>query len=306
MVKASFLIFGDSGDGKTALIGEFAKWVFKESGGKIDPSTKKAVGGKRTRVYSADSGGWQTIQPIVDVGIVEVIPMLTIPSAFSWIDKISKGMVPEEKLVNGKKMISWVPKLEGIGCMAYEGITAFSDSLMQNMADKAAAGINIGGDGAFNFTDGDKVIGSNNRGHYMQAQSGVSRAVAASQWLLPQDMYCIWTAMARRGEDENTAVVLGPQAAGKALTHDLPRWFTYTFRVSAEPQEDGSVKHKLYLEDHKDKMLKGAKGLGNSRVPLDAKIKLPNVIEPASLVKAYQSILAASSSAVEALIEELK
>ena len=306
MVKASFQIFGDSGDGKTALIGEFAKWVFKQSGGKIDPSTKRAVGGKRTRVYSADSGGWQTIQPLVDVGIVEVVPMLLIPNAFSWIDKIAKGMVPVEKVMNGKKITSWEQKLEGIGCCAYEGITAFSDCLMQNMADKAAAGINIGGDGAFNFTDGDKIIGSNNRGHYMQAQSGVARAIATSQWMLPSDMYVIWTAMARRGEDENTSTVLGPQAAGKALTHDLPRWFVYTMRVSAEPQEDGSVKHRLYLEDHKDKMLKGAKGLGNSRVPLDATIKLPNVIEPASLVKAYEHILAASNSAMNALVEELK
>lgn len=306
MVKASFLIFGDSGDGKTALIGEFAKWVFKESGGKIDPSTKKAVGGKRTRVYSADSGGWQTIQPIVDVGIVEVIPMLLIPNAFSWIDKIAKGMVPEERIVNGKKLISWTQKLDGIGCIAFEGITAFSDCLMHNMADKAAAGINIGGDGAFNFTDGDRVIGSNNRGHYMQAQSGVSRAVATSQWQLPNDMFCIWTAMARRGEDENTSSVLGPQAAGKALTHDLPRWFTYTFRLSAEPQEDGTVKHKMYLEDHKDKMLKGAKGLGNSRVPLDSKIKLPPVIEPASLVKAYELIRSAGDNATNNLIEEFK
>lgn len=306
MVKASFQIFGDSGDGKTALIGEFAKWVFKESGGKIDPTTRKAVGGKRTRVYSADSGGWQTIQPLVDVGIVEVVPMLLIPNAFSWIDKIAKGMLPTEKLVNGKKIVAWEQKLDGIGCIAYEGITAFSDCLMQNMADKAAMGINIGGDGAFNFTDGDKVIGSNNRGHYMQAQTGVARAVATSQWMLPPDVYVIWTAMARRGEDENTSMVLGPQAAGKALTHDLPRWFVYTMRVSAEPQDDGSVKHKLYLEDHKDKSLKGAKGLGNSRIPLDSTTKLPAVIEPASLVKAYELIRLAGDSAMNKLVEEFK
>lgn len=306
MVKASFQIFGDSGDGKTALIGEFAKWVFKESGGKIDPATRKPVGGKRTRIYSADSGGWQTVQPLVDLGIIEVVPMLLMPNAFAWIDKVAKGMVPEKKIVNGKEIITWVQRLDGIGCIAHEGITAYSDCLMHNMADKAAAGVNIGGDGAFNFADGDRIIGSNNRGHYMQAQTTVARAVATSQWMLPPDLYVIWTAMARRGEDENTSSVLGPQAAGKALTHDLPRWFVYTMRVSAEPQEDGTVKHRLYLDDHKDKMLKGAKGLGNSRIPLDAKVKLPSVIEPASLVKAYELIKQATSSATESLIEELK
>ena len=43
MVKASFLVFGDSGSGKTSLAGEFAKWVFKKSGGKVDPKTRRCA-----------------------------------------------------------------------------------------------------------------------------------------------------------------------------------------------------------------------------------------------------------------------
>jgi hypothetical protein len=304
-VKASFQLYGDSGDGKTAQVGEFAKWLFKTTGGKIDPKTERVVGGKRTRLYSADSGGWSTVQPLVDVGIVEVVPLVTLPNPFSWVNKITLGMVP--KVVGGK--IAWVKDLEGIGCVAFEGETAFSDRMMQAMADMAAAGINIGGDGAFNFMDGDLKVGSNNRGHYMQAQSALSRAISQSQWMLPDDMFVIWTAMARRGEDDNQSQVLGPQAAGKALTNDLPRWFVYTFRLAAEPVQGKGVVHRLYMEDHKDRDLKGAKGLGNARVPMmmnEAKVKIPEFIEPASLVKAYEVVLAASAEAKKALIEECK
>lgn len=302
-VKASFLIFGDSGSGKTAQLGEFGKWVFKKSGGKLDPKTRKIVpkSGKITRIYTADSGGWQTLNALVTCGIVQIVPMQLVANPFSWVDKIARGMIPK---VGADGKTTWVKDLEGVGFIAYEGITAFSDCVMQAMADMAARGINIGGDGAFNFTDGDRVVGSNNRGHYIQAQSAIARAAAVSQWALPDDLYVAWTATARRGEDENSSSVLGPQAAGKALTHELPRLFAYTMRISAEPQDGGDVKHVLYLDAHKEKMLKGAVGLGNARIPLDAVKKIPSKLEPASLVKAYELILEAEGSAEDALVKE--
>jgi hypothetical protein len=301
-VKASIQLYGDSGDGKTYLSGEFGKWVFKESGGKVDQKSRQAVGGKRTLMFSADCGGWSTIQPLVDLGIVTVVPLLTMPNPFSWLQKVSQGMVPTTK--DGKTV--WTKDLSNIGCVVFEGETAFSDLLMKAMADMAAQGVNIGGDGAFNFRDGDLTVGSNNRGHYMQAQSALSRAIANSQWLLPADMFVIWTAMARKGEDEKDAQVLGPQAAGKALTGDLPRWFVYTFRLSTIPKDDGTVEHRLYMDDHKDKELRGAKGLGNSRMPFGSTVKLPPFIEPASLVKAYQTVQQGYADAMKNLVEELK
>ena len=305
MVKASFQIFGDSGDGKTALLGEFAKWVLKESGGKIDLKPKKPVpgSGKITRVCTADSGGWLTVQPLVDLGIMEIVPLQTLPNPFSWVSHVVRGEIPVMK--DGK--VTWVKKVDGVGVFAFEGITAFADCLLKELANKAAAGVNIGGGGAFNFKDGDLTVGSNNMGHYSQVQSAITSAVSASQWLLPDDAFVIWTAMARRGEDENSMNVLGPQAAGKALTPDLPRWFQYTFRVSADPTDDGRVIHRLYMDDHKDKMLRGAKGLGNSRLPLDVpKAKLlPPFIEPASLVKAYQMIQDAYGTVEGELLKEL-
>lgn len=307
MVKASFLLVGDSGAGKTAQIGEMAKHVFKESGGKVDLKTKKIVEGSglTTRVYTADSGGWVTIQPLVNIGLVEIVPLQTSSNFFYSLTEAIKGKVPQTDPKTGK--ISWVQKLKGVGLIAHEGLSAYSDCLMRAMADMAAKGINIGGGGAFNFDDGPLKVGSNNQGHYLQAQEAIKRFVADSQWLLPSEMITIWTAVARRGEDDNLAQVLGPQAAGKALTHDLPRWIQYTFRITKEPQEDGSVKHRLYLEGHKDKMLKGAVGLGNSRVALDAEaIKMiPTVIEPASIVEAYKAIMKAAEKAEENVLKEL-
>ena len=80
--------------------------------------------------------------------------------------------------------------------------------------------------------------------------------------------------------------------------------------MTAEPGEDPTKPpaHKLFLADHKDKMLRGAKGLGNNRVPLDPEAikSLPNVIEPASLVKAYELIRGVSNKVVNNLVEEFK
>jgi GTPase SAR1 family protein len=79
--KASILLYGDSGDGKTALIGELAEYLFR---------TERKV----TRLYNADPGGWATIQPYVNLGIIELIDCLAIPQPWEWLDAISRGKVP--------------------------------------------------------------------------------------------------------------------------------------------------------------------------------------------------------------------
>ena len=273
----SFLIYGDTGDGKTALIGELAEHIYKTTGGQI------------TRLATADRGGVKTIQPYIDLGIIELVSMDGDP--WIWLNKVVRGHI--------KRNDKWVHDITNIGLFAFESMTSVADSLMQELAKKAAMGVNIGGGGNINFTvtaEGESLkIGGNNMAHYGVVQTRIIEEVWESQKL---PGWLVWTASAKRDEDPNaTGKLLGPAIAGKALTGEVPRWFVYTFRVAAVPATGSTPeKHILYLGDHSDPSSGNAKGLGNTRLPLDAP-KLPTSIEPASIVKALELIQGGSEKA---------
>jgi hypothetical protein len=178
---------------------------------------------------------------------------------------------------------------------------------MQDLARKAAAGTNIGGQApAIKFREGEVSIAGNAPAHYGNVQLQLTMACQES-FHLP-DAYVLWTALARRASDNDTnATILGPQIVGKALTSEVPRWFVYTFRVMATPPDSltkAAGKHVLLHEDHTDITMPGAKGLGNSRAPLDAPAVPP--IEPASLVKALELIQSGTRAAEAAILRRLE
>lgn len=280
----SFLIYGDSGDGKTALVGETCEYVFKQGLGK-------------TRLCTADRGGIKTVQPYIDLGLMEVEALDGDP--WIWLNKVVRGHI--------KRGGKWVQDTKGIGLFAFESMTSVADALMQSLAQKAAQGVNVGGGGNVNFsvTDGTDTlkIGGNNMAHYGVVQTRIIEEVWASQSL---PGWLIWTASAKRDEDPNaTGKLLGPAIAGKALTGEVPRWFVYTFRVAAIPATTNTAeRHILYPGDFTDIASGNAKGLGNSRIAMDAP-KLPSSIEPASIVKALELINGGYSTAVETIRKRL-
>lgn len=267
----TILLFGHTGSGKTAQIGELAEYYFK---------TRR----KRTRLYTSDRGGWVTIKPYVELGIIEVVPLWGDP--WIWLDNAVKGNVPTD----GK----WVPGIDPeIGLYAFESMTSLADTFMAWMADAAGRGVNIGGGGSFSFmageAEGPKMkIGSSNIAHYGVAQQQVYQKATQSQ-NLPGTV--LWTAGDRRGEDDANGGVVGPQIAGKAMTGEVPRWFKYTLRMATEVQPGATVKHVMYLDSHTEMQSKGmAKGLANTRVPLSGadEIPIPDSICPASIVQVLE------------------
>lgn len=282
----TILLFGHTGAGKTALIGELAEYYFKTTH-------------KYTRLYTADRGGWVTVKPYVDLGVIEVIPMFGDP--WLWLDHAVKG----DKLEGGK----WVPGLDtSIALYAFEGMTSIADSVMDWMAQAAAKGVNIGGGGSFSFMAGEgseKIkIGSNNMAHYSVAQQQVYQKSTQSQ-SLPGTV--LWTAGDRRGEDDAIGGVVGPQVAGKALTGEVPRWFKYTFRVATEVTPGQDPVHVLYTDSHVEMQSKGmAKGISNSRVPLAGGIvKIPPRIEPASLTGIMELLEQRQNAATDEIAKRL-
>lgn len=283
----TILLFGPTGSGKTAQIGELAEAYFRQVRG-------------RTRLYSADRGGWETIKPYVDLGVIEAIPMFGEP--WVWIDHAVKG----DKLENGK----WVPGLDkDIAMYAFEGMTSMADAVMSWMAEAAGRGINIGGGGSFSFKVKDEEsktslsIGSNNMAHYSVAQQQVYEKSTQSQYL-PGTV--LWTAGDRRGEDDANGGVIGPQIAGKALTGEAPRWFKYTWRLGVEVLPGQAAKHVLYTDRHMEMQGKMAQGIANSRVPLSgSSIEIPDKIEPASLVRILELLNSRQDSARDEIAARL-
>lgn len=287
-MKTTILLYGRTGSGKTAQVGVLAEHVKKTTG--LD-----------TRLYTGDRGGLDTIRPHTELGIIHPI-QLGDSDPWVFLNKAVRGYIRDQ---NGK----WILDKEAnkkIGLYAFESIRAFAESLMAWMAEKAGGGLNIGGSANVGFSvqgDGEtlKVSGSN-MAHFGISQSRMTSEIWESQKL--DAPYILWTSSVSKDEDTTSSgKVLGPDAIGKALTPELPRWFNRTYRIDVIPQPGGKPeKHVLYLGSSIDSNAGNVAALGNLRMPLDAPQLQSLVIDPADIVKA----LAASDGSVDAAKSALK
>ena len=186
----------------------------------------------------------------------------------------------------------WVkPDLSKVGMVANESLQSTASCLMHDLSDRAARGVNIGGQGLVKFEaeDGNfKIdIGGGNMSHYLLVQSRVAREVRVG-FRLPVD-WVMWTSSVSRDEDPNaTRRVVGPEVVGRALATTIPRWFNYTFRIEGEPARGTTPgAHVIYLSNYIDRQAGGnAVGLCNVRLPLDAPPLKKVEVRPANLVEA--------------------
>lgn len=281
-------MYGRSRSGKTAQISELAKHV-------------KLTTGKNTLVYSVDKGGFDVLSPHIDLGFVQVVEQGD-TSPWTFLNKAANGFIRDSA---GK----WVKAdLSNIGLIAFEGLTAFADAFMTDLADRASRGENLGGQASVSFkvtSDNETLsVGGNNMSHYNIVQNRITQEVWASQKLpVP---FVVWTASVSKDDDSiNTGKVLGPAVVGKALTSEVPRWFQYTFRIDAVPAQMGKPeRHILYLGMSTDQTAGNAVSLGNTRTPLG--VELPPTIEPASVVEALRKIAVAEEQAKEAIRKEIE
>lgn len=284
-------MYGRSRSGKTSQLTELAEWV-------------KITTGKKSLVYTIDKGGVGPMTPLIDLGVIDLVEQPDDLPPWIFMNMASTGKVRDTK--TGK----WVKAdLSQYGMVGNESLTGFSDAFMNDLAQKAAAGINIGGAANVGFTvsgDGESLkVGGNNMGHYNVVQNRILDEVWRSQKL--QIPYLVWTASSSRDEDPNASgKVIGPAIAGKAMTAEMLRHFDLTFRLDCLPAQSGKTeRHILYLGNSVDMAAGNAVGLGNTRVPLGAK-DLPSSIEPASVVKAIKMIDEAVAEAKEAAKKRLE
>ncbi len=278
-------LIGDTGAGKTTLIGEYAKEKFKRGEG-------------RTLLFAGDMGGFDSIMPLVRVGVVQPVKIGPTDDPFLWVANGAKG-----KSLDGESL------LDGIGLVAFDSATNIGE-LILNWITKLPEQIGQQKTQKFTLSRGKQslVVGINNEAHYGVVQGFMRDTMWDSTWLTEQGnpgIDLIWTFALDRGEKADDTATLGPKLVGKALTSAIPKWFKYTFRVVSKTTSPGEPPaHLLYIQEQPEL---GGMGMsfGNSRYPLDATTPLPAVIEPASLVEALRLIEQGQDEAEAALRAEL-
>ena len=135
-MSTTILLYGRTGSGKSTQIGRLAEEVYVKTG-------------KTSRLYSADRGGYDTIQPYIDLSVLEVEP-LGDSDPWIWLNRVVRGQVKR----NGKWVLDKAANAK-VGMMAFESAHAIAKLLKLDMERKAAFGINIGGDTntSFDVTD---------------------------------------------------------------------------------------------------------------------------------------------------------
>jgi len=306
----SFCIYGPSGSGKTPQIGLFSRRLFKDTGGRRKGDT--LIDGYRTRIYTADRGGFDSILPEIELGLIQLVDLkLQKEDPWIWATKSIQGRVP-----NTPGDVKWTKtgtqkddKGNTIGCWAFEGLTEWGNSLMKDMGDKSSAGQNVGGgviDTRVTSVDSegeDFSYAGHTRAHYMMGQDEMDRLISRSMRL---SGFLIWTALDLRSNDVAQArQVVGPDiGVGSKMTAKVPQKFTYCWRTVNLAKKGGdSAIYRLYLVTHEDPNITGLTGVCNARYPVDAPhgLKVP-FVEPADMAKAYVIAKTARDSAKEAIL----
>jgi hypothetical protein len=300
MADLTILLVGQTGSGKSTQLGELAKHIYKQT-----------FGQKKLRLYTADPGGYLSLRPLINLGLIEIVPLTSVnPWAFEW---ACDGLLPDPAKPKGK-WIEIVDRNELIGGWAYEGLTSFSNGLMGNLSARAALGENLGGEkivtvsGNSNQKNGPQgadgvSVGGNNRSHYGLTQGRIRDLVYRTHNL--PGIVC-WTALDSAGEDKEGAQrIVGAKIAGKALVDEAPSWFTFTLHMVVNVLEGADPVHRMYIKHHKDDSTPGATALANTRQPLDLITPLPNFVEPASISKLFELLQNAEAEATQKIKEEL-
>lgn len=259
--KESILVYGPSGAGKTTQVQELAKFVYRKTG-------------KITRLVSMSGGGWTSITPAVEAGIV--IPTFIKGRAFpvETLDKLTKGFWPVDPndptslLVPIAQQKDW----DNVGAIAFDSMTEGCEWMMSYMTNAEAAGTFKISSQPMKFKDGATNYGSPSMAHYGNIQTRISDFVSQSK-VIP-DVYIMWTALELKSTDDNTRLPLyGPDVSGKAKTAIASAWFDNTlhlYMTGAGGLKKGAVERRLYLTTHfeDDQIPYMAKNRGHYYSPL--------------------------------------
>lgn len=273
-------IYGATGTGKTSQVGEAALYYFNKTG-------------KRTRLVTADPGGYAPLDHLIEEQIIEVWPLAGWPDIVWNLDCASQGKWPEDPFRAGSKLVEPTSKTwEQYALLALEGLTSFGDAILQHLMDKKAR---LSQDPSYVFLEGQGTYSGGNMTYYGFVQSRLHEFVVKSQTLPFQKV--IWTALEGRGEEEGTKTpTFGPSIAGKKSVGKAGQWFGNLIHLEQAVREGEKNKETqqvslitkpvMYLRSHAEP---------TSRIPFPAKTRaplgfsdqVPEYLDPPSLGRLY-------------------
>lgn len=212
------LLYGPSGVGKTENLGLAAKYIWEKYG-------------LITRLVSADGGGWKSIQPYIDLGIIKPYSIIGVKKHLGVMMAMTEGQWP--KLKNGSLTLTPLETIDiegdekngvpGVGGMCFEGLTSFADALFSYLTIRSDIQLPEQPKDCFVMEDGVKYSFAG-RSNYQFVQTRIQEMVARTNGLPFKKM--IWTALEDGGIDpETNEKCYGPKVVGKALTGKVPAWF---------------------------------------------------------------------------------
>lgn len=271
----STALYGVTGSGKTTIIGEYAEMIKQQKG-------------KQLLYHSSDMGGFDSILPHVEAGLMVLNEYEHgVQDPWNWINDAVRGTGLTDE----------------IGAVAFDGAASMGEALLNHIT-KSDWKVGTQATQKFGVTKASGQtplqVGLNNESHYGLVQTFMLDQIWASTWLVRKGIDVIWTFGEWRGEGVNDAPIIGPALVGKALTPKLPRWIKYTLRVVSEPQTGSVDLHKLQLTPQPE-MSGTASSMANARWPQGSSTPCPAFIEPASIREFFRLHEQASQEAVERL-----
>lgn len=239
-------IYGATATGKTREIGAMALYVYQRYG-------------LRTRLISADGGGWGSIQDYIDSGLIEALNISDSDTPLPLIRRLSRG----DWLVAGK----WLTREQqpttdwsGVGMYAIEGFASIASLVLR---DQVAKGRKISEDLAARFVERDEdtneefTFGAPARAHYGFAQNTILDMIRDFQALTNHGVkQILFTSLESSGEDSlSRKKLLGPASAGNALTQILPQRVGDLIHLDIVSVTEGKLtrdEYRAYFANHVD------------------------------------------------------
>lgn len=231
------LCYGGSGTYKTHSVGLFAKYMYETTG-------------KPIRLISADAGGSEPIQHLIDEGIIESINVSEDPDLLGKLVQLCRGYWPNP--TSGKMEREGLDRHSGY---AVEGVTTIAQLLMVHFAQK---GQKINEDVVGMFSEAGLQFGANPRSHYGFVQNQIY-GMLTDLGTLPVSRVLI-TAHEGKGQDDfSRQLVYGPAAVGLASTNRIPPYVGDLFHydtVETIVGQNKTTEVRAYFKPHPDPLTK--------------------------------------------------
>lgn len=247
---STLLVYGATGTGKTREIGALSWDIWKRYG-------------KRTRLISADGGGWGSIQDYVDSGLIEAINISDAETPLTLLRMLARGDWPERRIGQGplgwtkrEKQANW----DEIGMYAIEGFSSIAHMILRDQVNK---GRKISEEVVGKFVEEDSetgekfTFGAAGRSHYGFTHGAILELIKGFQGLLNHGVrQIVFTSLESTGEDSITKrKILGPASVGSAITEIIPQRVGDMIHLDIAAVPDGKgqrEEYRAYYTNHVD------------------------------------------------------